>query len=108
MNQEHASDRPARSPRGRLIVLNAVLLGALGVVSLAPHAGAQSQGQPTRARGEYTMVGGSMSGGNSNAVYILDAANREMVTLRWDSSRRSLSGIGYRDLTTDLVIDPQR
>jgi|TARA_R110000782_G_scaffold53205_4_gene113412 hypothetical protein len=100
----HASRSPAR----RLIALNAALLALLMVVSVAPDAGAQAPMQPSRARGEYTMVGGQISGGNSNAVYILDAANREMITLRWDSSRRQMLGVGYRDLTTDLVIDPQR
>lgn len=100
--------RCSRPAVRRLVALNAVLLALLGAVTLAPDAGAQAQNQPTRARGEYTMVGGQISGGNSNAVYVVDAANREMITLRWDSSRRQLLGVGYRDLATDLIIDPQR
>lgn len=99
---------PTRSPTRRLLALNAALLALLVTVSVAPDADAQARAQPSRARGEYTMVGGKISGGNSNAVFVVDAANREMITLRWDSSRRQMLGIGYRDLTTDLIIDPQR
>ncbi|MCC5822797.1 MAG: hypothetical protein LAT64_05280 [Phycisphaerales bacterium] len=105
---EPNSNRPVRrlpAPRG-LVVLNAVLLAALVGVSVVPHAGAQNQ--PNRARGEYTLVGGEISGGNSNAIYVLDAANREMIALLYEPSRRLIQGVGYRDLATDLVIDTQR
>jgi hypothetical protein len=96
-----------RSSRG-LVALNAALLVALAGVTLAPPADAQNQSGVTRARGEYTMVGGEISGGNANAVYIVDAANREMIALYWDEARRVMQGVGYRDLATDLVVDPQR
>lgn len=89
-----------------LIALNLALLAALGGVSLAPRAGAQNQ--LDRARGEYTLVGGMISGGNSNAIYVLDAANREMIALVYEQSRRTVQGVGYRDLATDLIVDPQR
>ena len=34
-------------------------------------------------------------------VELLDAANMEMIALRWDRTRRSVSGIGYRNLRYD-------
>lgn len=95
------------STHRRLLILNAVLLGGLAAVSLAPPAGAQSQ-TPPRARGEYALVGGEMSHGDSNAVYVLDAANRELVALVWEDSRHQIVGIGYRDLANDLFVEPQR
>ncbi len=99
----------ARSPRRNLIALNAALLLTLGAVTLAPHATAQSRGSETaRPRGEYTVVGGAVSGANANAIYVLDSANREMVGLLWDESRRQILGLGYRDLALDLTADPER
>jgi hypothetical protein len=87
--------------------LNATLLVLLVGVGLVPPAGAQAV-QPNRARGEYVMVGGDFGGSNSNAIFILDSANREMLTVLWDDSRGQIEGVGYRDLTVDLVLDPQR
>lgn len=104
----HQPHPPRPRFRRPLLALNGVLLCACLAVTLAPTAGAQNQPNPTRARGEYTMVGGQVSGSSSNAITVLDAANREMVTLLWDSSRRRLQGVGYRDLITDLVAETQR
>lgn len=95
------------SPRRGLIALNAVLLAALAGVTVAPRATAQNQGS-ARARGEYTLVGGEISGANANAIYLLDAVNREIITLMWDNSRKRLYGIGYRDLASDLSAEPRR
>ncbi|HED53091.1 MAG TPA: hypothetical protein ENJ00_02685 [Phycisphaerales bacterium] len=79
-----------------LVLLNVVLLGVLGAVSIAP---AQPGG---RARGDYAMVGGEyLGGGGANAVYILDAANQELIAIKWDSTRNLLDGIGFRDLAQD-------
>lgn len=102
----HQPHPPRPRFRRPLLALNGVLLCACLAVTFAPTAGAQNQA--TRARGEYTMVGGQVSGSSSNAITVLDAANREMVTLLWDSSRRRLQGVGYRDLITDLVAETQR
>lgn len=86
----------ARSVAGPLIALNAGLIVVLGIVSIA-------KAQPgARARGNYAMVGGEyMGGGGANAVYILDAANQELIAVKWDESRKVLDGIGYRDLNKD-------
>lgn len=93
---ETPQTRRARSVTGPLVALNAVLLVVLGIVSIA-HA------QPgARARGNYAMVGGEYLGGRgANAVYILDAANQELIAVKWDESRKVLDGIGYRDLNKD-------
>ena len=95
-----------RTKRG-LIALNASLLVALGFVALAGPAGAQNQ-PGTRVRGEYTMVAGEMQGGNSSAIYIIDSANQELIALRWDESRRTLMGLGFRDIDADSKLKPGR
>ena len=82
--------------RGGLIALNASLVAVLGFVTWA-----QGQNLGVRARGEYTMVAGRTTGAGPAAVYIVDAANQEMVALRWDQSKQSLIGLGYRNLAGD-------
>ncbi|HHN79058.1 MAG TPA: hypothetical protein ENK11_10370 [Phycisphaerales bacterium] len=84
-----------------LIAANAALLGVLAFVEFGPAAFAQQGGQPARPRGQYTLVGGQIQTGNSNAVYIVDSVNQEMIVLRWEDGRNILSGIGYRDLEND-------
>ena len=80
-----------------LIALNVILLGVLGAVTLAPGASAQDR----RQMGEYTLVGGSAQGVTGNVVYILDSANMELIAVRWDQTRKWVTGVGYRNLRTD-------
>lgn len=89
-----------------LIALNAALLVTLALVSVAPRAGAQSSVR--RPPGTYSLVGGEAASGNANDVYVLDAANRELIVLRWNNSNNQLEGVGYRDLSADLDINPSR
>jgi hypothetical protein len=106
-------DHPASEPRTRrLLAMNAILLAGVAAVSFAPSlfSSAVAQSQPAmRARGEYTMISGKSSSGGA-AIYVLDASNHEMIALRWDLARRSLVGLGYRNLTADgqvgAVADP--
>lgn len=99
---------------GGLIALNLGLLGVLGLVSLGPSASAQptagsaASGQPTRARGDYTMVAGAIRAGNASAIWLLDKANQEMVVVRWDEGRKNLDGVGYRSLIDDAKAPPSR
>lgn len=95
---ETPQTRRGRIGSGSLLTLNAALLVVLGIVSISI-----AQAQPgARARGNYAMVGGEyMGGGGANAVYILDAANQELIAVKWDESRKVLDGIGYRDLNRD-------
>ena len=88
-----------------LIALNAGLLLVLAGVTWAPEALAQ-KGQ--RARGEYTMVSGRLTGGSNNAAYVIDSSNQEMIALVWNNGRKGLEGIGYRDLAADSGAAPQR
>lgn len=83
-----------------LIVINALLLGALAVVTLQPAAEAQRQGQ-TRPRGTYLLVAGKMIGGTSHAVYVLDTTNQELIGLRWDGAGQKLEPFGYRNVAGD-------
>ncbi len=89
-----------------LIGLNAVLLIALGAVSLTPDAGAQQN--TNRSPGAYSIVGGELSSGNANGVYVLDSTNRELILLSWDNSRNSVKFLGYRDLNSDVNAEPTR
>lgn len=89
-----------------LLAVNAALLLGLALVASSPSAVADRQ--PTRARGVYTMVNGAIQGGNSDAIYIVDSANQEMVVVRWNDGRSSLEGIGYRNLSGDAQAQPGR
>jgi len=91
--------------RHALVALNVTLLTLVAIVTFAPI----SQAQPTssRARGDYSMVAGEISGGRPFVTYIFDASNNEMVAVRWNSSRNLLDGIGYRDLEADSKIQNQ-
>lgn len=85
-----------------LIVTNALLLGALAVVTLQPAAEAQRQGGgATRPRGTYLLVAGKMIGGTSHAVYVLDTSNQELIGLRWDGAGQRLEPFGYRNIAGD-------
>ncbi|MFI4917007.1 MAG: hypothetical protein ACIAS6_10945 [Phycisphaerales bacterium JB060] len=98
-NQEKLARRPRLAdPRVALVALNAGLLLALGVVSLAPAATAQ---QAQRPRGEYLLLGGQMTGSPSSGVHVIDTSNQEMITLKWDQSRQAFDGLGFRDLRQD-------
>ncbi len=79
-----------------LLAINAALLGLLALVSFASTAGAQGRG-----RGEYMMVGGGANGANSAVVYIVDAANQEMIAATYNDNTKVLDGIGYRNLAQD-------
>lgn len=82
-----------------LLALNAGLLVALGGVVAAPMAFGQRAA--TRQRGDYTMVAGQILGSQDFGLYVLDAANQEMVCLQFDRTRQSMKFIGYRDLAAD-------
>lgn len=84
----------------RLIGLNVALLAVLVVVTLlgvvSSRAGAQARG-----RGEYTMVAGKIQGATTAAIYVVDAANQEVVALGWDRATNRLEPIGHRSLSDD-------
>lgn len=86
-----------------LVAANVLLLAAAAIViarpTLVPNAFAQTEA--ARPRGQYTMVSGKTNQGGPHAVYILDAASREVIALRWDQSRQSLVGVGYRNIEAD-------
>lgn len=104
--------RMGTCPRGTgLVALNVVLLAVLGVVSIVPGLEAQSmRGSPQvpRVRGEYAVVGGQTMGDTASTIYVLDSANRELVSLRWNESTKSIEGVGFRDLVRDANSDPDR
>ncbi|GJQ30545.1 MAG: hypothetical protein HBSAPP03_24290 [Phycisphaerae bacterium] len=95
--------------RGGLVAANVVLLAVLIGLSLVTPAGAGHEAQPPgRARGEYTMVAGKISSGGSSVVYVVDTSNQEVVAMKWDASRQTMTGVGYRSLSADSRATPGR
>jgi hypothetical protein len=100
--------QPGRG-RGRLIGINAALVACLAVVSIlaAVRTGEAQPSSPgaappqQRGRGDYTIVSGRYEGASSNAVYVLDAANGEIMALAWDRNQNELTIIGHRKLAED-------
>ncbi len=94
--------------RTTLIALNVTLLTLVAIVTFAPMTSASSaQVSNTRPRGEYSMVGGQITGGTPSVVYIVDSNNDEMVALRWNNGRSLLEPIGFRDLAADAKVQNQ-
>ncbi|MCX5689359.1 MAG: hypothetical protein NTV94_06155 [Planctomycetota bacterium] len=93
-----------------LLVLNLALLAALLGLMYIPGAQAQNANTPagSRNRGDYTMISGRTNAGGADAIYVLDSANQELVALRWDAAKQSLTGIGYRNLSADAKSVPGR
>lgn len=87
----------------KLVVLNA----GLGALVLGTLVFAQPT-SPPRPRGEYTMVSGKSIAGSKDIIYIVDATSREVIALRWENSRKSLVGVGYRNLDVDSALPPAR
>lgn len=81
------------------LILGTLAVGAFGQPNAVP---------VVRPRGDYTMVAGKTTQGSRDAIYVMDATNREMVIVRWDNSRKSLVGIGYRNLDADSALPPAR
>ena len=108
MNEETSLRAGSRPRRSGLVVLNLALLTVLGVVTVSPRVGAQMGNSEMRVRGEYTLVGGDTLGENASTIYVLDSANRELVSLRWNDSSKVLEGLGFRDLVHDVNSDPER
>jgi hypothetical protein len=102
--------RAWRQGNGPLLTLNIVLVLMLAGVWWGQSAGAQNANVPqgARARGEYTMVAGRTLSGGSDAVYVLDGSNQELLALRWDAAKQGLAGIGYRSLSGDAKAAPAR
>jgi len=88
------------SPLGRsLLAVNVVLLSALFIFQL--ESPARGGAVDPRPRGSYLMVTSTMEAGNSEVLYLIDDANREMVALRWDQVSQAFIGLGYRDIDRD-------
>ena len=101
MNKTDSSpSRRGRSAIPGLIVLNALLLGALALVSFGSEADAQGR---QRSRGSYTMVGGEVLGSLAAAVYIADTANQELMVITYDPQQKALKGLAYRNLAADAA-----
>ena len=79
-----------------LVALNAALLILLGVVTFAPAVAAQQ-----KARGEYAMVAGGVTGVTGSVVWIADTINQELIAVTYDHNTKQLDGLGYRNLATD-------
>ena len=86
----------------RLVAANAALLGILAVLTIAgmqTSADAQPAGQ--RSRGDYTILSGRYQGGTSSAVFVVDAANQEVLALTWNRTKNELEPVGMRSMLAD-------
>lgn len=101
----HAAPPASPGARRALLAINLVLVGVVVALGWADIASAQAR---ARARGEYTMVAGRIQGGSSNVAYLIDAANQEMIALRWNENAKGLEGLGFRDLLADSQASPGR
>lgn len=90
-----------RSRFRSLVALNAALIAALAVVTLAPAAGGQQPAAGARARSQYTMLSGRIQGSTEAAIFIYDAGNLELIAVTYERSRRGLQPIGFRDVNAD-------
>lgn len=91
--------RTQRRPLVGLLALNAVLLGVLATVSLAPRV----QANPNAlGRSSYAMVAGGVKGQNMPVLYIVDEGSQELVGVTWDEQAKTITGMGYRNLASDL------
>lgn len=99
-----------RTRRRWLLATNLLLASSVTIAFWAvPARGVQSTQPTNRARGQYTMVAGTLrSGGESSAIYVIDSINEEMVALRWDNSRDQLDGLDYRSLEMDAARGGER
>jgi hypothetical protein len=102
MRSQRNAGSPRRHPSSNiaaLIALNAVLIGLLAAVTVAPSVSAQAD----RARGAFTMVAGGANNSLSSVVYIVDTVNQEMTVMTYDSATRKVRGIAYRNLAADAA-----
>lgn len=86
--------------------LNLALAGAV-IASAAGLAVGQAM-ESRRVGGQYTCVGGKTIGGYTNMIYVLDSANSELVSLKWNDGSKQLEGHGYRDLVADVSQENDR
>lgn len=88
--------------------LNIALVAVLALVTLWTPAPVSAQGSRTRAKGQYTLVSGRAQGITENVAHIIDAANEQMVAMRYDRSKKGLLLIGHRDLRADAQLRGQK
>jgi hypothetical protein len=88
----------------KLLALNAALLAGLAFAALMPRAADAQPGanpQAGRLRGDYTLIAGRYQGGTASAIYIIDAANQELIALSWDRTNNRINPLGHRSLLDD-------
>ena len=102
----HAPTSPSRVRP--LLIANGVLAAAVVGVAVAnlaftDHAPGQDtiRAADLRARGDYTMVSGKSNAGPNPVVYVVDSSNQEAVALKWDPTKQTMNGVGYRSIQTD-------
>ncbi|QNN23862.1 hypothetical protein HED60_16835 [Planctomycetales bacterium ZRK34] len=89
-----------RKSLGGLIVLNVVLLLALGLLTFTPEPAAAQLGG--RA-GDYVMVAGATPGRTEATVYITDMNNGLMMAVQYDQNRKIVQPTGFRNIGADFA-----
>ena len=70
-----------------LVALNVLLLAALVWPRMSPTAQAAGPARP----GDYLLIPGQVTGGNSEVIYILDETNRMLTARVYDSNAKGFS-----------------
>lgn len=91
---------------GSLLAVNTGLLVALiwqwaGPSTVVVSEGSQPEARSPREPGRYTLVSGAYLGGLADAVYVVDAAHRELAAFRYDPGTGAVRIAGFRDLSRD-------
>ena len=87
-----------------LITLNVVLGATVAAKLLQPR---EARAQPLGLSGNYLMVAGSIMGTTSDAVYVVDLTNRELLAMVYGRSSRDVEIKGRRSLARDLGLTEQ-
>lgn len=82
-----------------LIALNVVLVAVLGMLTLAPSV--EAEGNHSRSAGDYLIIGGSLNGSTSNAIYLLEQRSGALVAFLYDRSAKKLKGLSIRSVAKD-------
>lgn len=90
-----------------LVVVNVLLLGALVLSVLTEPSPAMAQPAAGRS-GDFVMVAGTVTGGNEQAVYLLDLRSARLATIVARSAEQELQIVDIRDLQQDAQLRLRR
>lgn len=89
-----------RQTLGGLVLINAVLLGALWLVM---GGGAERAEAQLGGHGDYLMISGQMTGRSDiSAIYLLDLRTQTLAAISFDTRTQKLEPLGTRSIDDDV------